>query len=563
MVASQSLLEHGTFRLNQYAIPREPPMDRGYYISNGSIYQLEVTNGNLLYHLPPGTSILSVPYVGLMRIFGISPIRPDGTYDIESEAKIEFSLAALLMALAAVIFFMMARTAQLGTGWSLVVGFGGALGTQVWSTTSRAMWSDTWGIVLLALSLWILLSFELQSRRLNPVLLASLLSWLFFVRPTYAVHIVGISVYILVFHRQFFIKYAATGAVWFLLFVAFSRHYHGRALPSYYQSNRLNFDLFWTALAGNLFSPARGFLVYVPVTLFVGYLLVRYWKQISHPRLVVLALAVMAGHMAAISGIAHWWGGHSYGARFASGLVPWVVLLGVLAVRAMLNAERNRQPSSVAWKAQLVAGCVVLLASVFINARGATSHATWLWNVRPRDVDRFPERVWDWREPQFLSGWVPTPLPNALAVGPDPIDFSKEESDKFVWYGWSDRDRAEKFRWTEGTEAALVFSVKQPAAITLRAKFGTFLSPGKLDEQRVIIGLNGHLVKSLTLNEPQAIEYEFLLPADMVKEKNYLSFRLPDAKSPVSLNINNPDVRQLGIAVFWMQFQPAGEQSAK
>jgi hypothetical protein len=565
MVASQSVLEYGTFSLNHYAFPREQPRNRGYYISDGLVYQLELTNGNLLYHLPPGSSILSIPYVGVMRLFGISSTKPDGTYDVDGEARIQYSLAALLMSLTAVIFFMMARTAGLSLGWSTLIAFGASLGTQVWSTTSRGMWSDTWGIVLLALALWMLMARELAGRKLNPFLFATLLSWLFFVRPTYAVHIAAVTVYVLLFHRDIFLKYALTGAAWLIAFIAFSRHYHGRVLPSYYQASRLNFDIFWTAFAGNLLSPGRGFLVYVPIFLFVIYLLVRYWKQISHPRLVVLSFIAIAGHLVAISGFGHWWGGHSFGARFSAGLVPWVVLLAILAIKAMLQAhEANKAVAGrVAWKAQLTAGAVLLLFSVFVNSRGAMSHPTWLWNVRPRDVDRFPERVWDWREPQFLAGLVPTPLPEAYAVpvGNRRIDFASEESDKLVWYGWSNREQ--QLRWTEGTEAGIVFKLDHPSTITLRTKLGPFLALGKHDEQRVLVGLNGQLVTTLRLRENRPDEYDFVLPASWLREKNVLTFRLPDAISPASLNIDNPDPRQLGIAVFWMKFQSQVEQSSR
>jgi hypothetical protein len=52
---------------------------------------------------------------------------------------------------------------------------------------------------------------------------------------------------------------------------------------------------------------------------------------------------------------------------------------------------------------------LLLLASAFINTRGATSHATWLWNMRPLEIDQHPERLWDWRQPQFLAGMLPMP----------------------------------------------------------------------------------------------------------------------------------------------------------
>ncbi len=67
MLVSESLLHHGTFTLDSYAIPRLAPKQQIGYVSNGSIYQLELVNGHIYYFMPPGSSILSIPHVAVMR----------------------------------------------------------------------------------------------------------------------------------------------------------------------------------------------------------------------------------------------------------------------------------------------------------------------------------------------------------------------------------------------------------------------------------------------------------------------------------------------------------------
>jgi hypothetical protein len=55
-------------------------------------------------------------------------------------------------------------------------------------------------------------------------------------------------------------------------------------------------------------------------------------------------------------------------------------------------------------------GVALLALSVFINAGGAIRQATWEWNEGPPlNVDLYPGRVWDWGQPQFLTGYLPTP----------------------------------------------------------------------------------------------------------------------------------------------------------
>ncbi|HEX7998741.1 MAG TPA: hypothetical protein VF528_10155 [Pyrinomonadaceae bacterium] len=564
MLLSQSLVEHGTFKLDNYNLPRLEPFNRGYFTSNGVIYQLELANNHIYYHLPPGSSVLSAPYVAIVRLFGLKATNADGTYSPEGEARIEASLAALLMAALSVIFFYTARL-LLPLAWSAVVAIGATLGTQVWSTASRAMWTDTWGILLLGIVVLLLVSHETGRRTLNPVWLATLLAWTYFVRPTNAIHIIAITFYLLVYHRRFFIHYALTGALWFAGFLFYSWHNYRQLLPSYYQSSRLNFSVFWTALAGNLISPARGLLVYVPVLLFVAYLLLRYWRYIKFQRLVILSLAIIVGHLIAVSGFPHWWGGHSYGPRFTTGLVPWLLLPAILSVEAWLawrkqHQESNRQ--SLVWRAQLIAGAVLLFVSMFIHARGAMSHETWLWNTRPIGVDEHPERLWDWREPQFLAGWVASPLPQTYPLVAGYIDFSTADADKYLWYGWADRE--ERFRWTDGKEATVVFGLNPVTDMRLAMKLGPFLSRPEMSEQRVQLILNGQQVETLVLKEEKANEYRLLLPKHLLREKNVLTFRLPDASSPRASG-KGEDPRQLGIAMYWMQLQPhanAGQNSA-
>ncbi len=209
MLLAESILHHRSFTLDQYAIPRLPPTQYVGYTANGDVYQLEVVDGHLYYFFPPGSSLLSLPYVALMNALGVSAARSDGTYDPRGETKIEASLAALLMACFACVVFCTARL-LLSSGWSVLITFGSTLGTQVWSTASRALWSDTWTIFLIGFIVLMLVAQEMGKARLRPLWLASLLSWSYFVRPTNCIPIAAVTVYVLVYHRRIFAKYALT-----------------------------------------------------------------------------------------------------------------------------------------------------------------------------------------------------------------------------------------------------------------------------------------------------------------------------------------------------------------
>ncbi len=157
MLLSQSLLEYRSFSLDHYAIPRLKPAVGDLTYKNGNMYQIELVGPHLYYFPAQGSSVLSVPYVAVANALGLSAVNEDGTYNALGEIKIQTGLAALLMAVAVTIFFLTSRLI-LPFGWSVVVAVGAALGTQIWSTASRGLWSHTWTTFLSALVVYLLLA---------------------------------------------------------------------------------------------------------------------------------------------------------------------------------------------------------------------------------------------------------------------------------------------------------------------------------------------------------------------------------------------------------------------
>src|SRR5438876_2206025 len=293
MLVSESLLHHGTFALDRYGFEDFGKQNAGGW---GGIYQLELANGHVYYYLPPGSSILSLPWVAVMNAFGISASNADGAYNLRGERIIQASLAAILMAAFACAVFFTSRL-LLPLGWSALIAFSVALGTQVLSTASRGLWSDTWGILLVGFVVYMLLAHEGGRHQIRPMLLATLLAWSYFVRPTNSLAVVAVTVYIFVSCRPSFIRYMVVGLAWLIAFIAYSWFHFGHALPSYFLASRLDFHLFWIALAGNLISPSRGVLISVLVIIFVIFLLVRYAPELPSRRLAIISLAIIVAHL--------------------------------------------------------------------------------------------------------------------------------------------------------------------------------------------------------------------------------------------------------------------------
>lgn len=400
LLLSESLLTRGSFRLDPFfQLPLEPDRHPGVQRGEELPYQIATHDGHLYYDFPPGSSLLSIPVVAIGRLAGYSTITPDGTYDMEAEKEVQQRLAALLGAVTVAILFLAARR-RLSWRISMLIGIGTALATPIWSTTSRALWSHTWLVVLMALVVAELLRRDPEEQPLRPIFLGTLLGWAYWVRPTAAIPILLVTLWVAMRQRRRLPAMLATMVLWFGLLVVWSLSHFGTVLPPYFSATRLAWQRLGEALAGNLISPARGVLVYTPVLLFVGWLLARYRRQIRRPDLAALGCGVVTLHWLTISAYPHWWGGYSYGPRLMTDLVPWLAMLTVLGLEARgrtvpAPGKRRRIEGAI--------GIALLLASVGMHAVGGLSRASGRWNAHPVDVDRMPQRVWDWSDPQFLA----------------------------------------------------------------------------------------------------------------------------------------------------------------
>jgi hypothetical protein len=93
----------------------------------------------------------------------------------------------------------------------------------------------------------------------------------------------------------------------------------------------------------------------------------------------------------------------------------------------------------------------------------------------------------------------------------------------------------------------------------LEIRMGAFLVPGKLNEQRVEVKLNGQRLTVLDVKEAEPNSYSIELPGHLLRERNVLTLKLPDAESPAALKVSE-DTRLLGINLQWMQIErSAGE----
>jgi hypothetical protein len=534
MLLSENLLRHGDFALERYNLPRPD-------------WRLQDVGQHRYYAFSPGTSLLSIPYIAVMRLAGGSVIRGDRSYDFGREIVLQVQMAALLMAAYAVIIYASARL-LLPISWSLLVAFVCSFGTQIFSTMSRGMWSDTWGVLLVGLAAFLLLESATRKTPTNLPLLATIEAWAYIVRPTNSLVLAGTALFLATKMRTTPWRFLITAGGWLGLFFVYSwRHFH-QLVPPYFSASRLEFSGAVAAMLGNLVSPSRGLLVCVPLVVAIGFLLIRYRSTLRYRPLLALAGGLMSGHLVVLAGFGiHWWGGWCYGARLTGSLVPWIVVLAIIAIDAGREAHARVKIGATG---PVVFTGVLAALSIAFNSVGAFSAEAANWNESP-DIDKTPERLWSWRRPQVLASFV-DPIRPFLPLAPYGLPLGSADAEQYLGLGWSFPEGS--FRWTDGSHASVQFSAPGTGPGFIELDLRPYLGGGKIAGQRVVVSLNGKTLQSLNVRKPELAAYEIAVPGGVLQAENRLRLELPNASSPATSE-GASDRRELGVAVHMIRWR--------
>jgi len=360
-------------------------------------YQLYVSSGGRVYYgYPIGTSILSIPAIYLSNLIGYKAILPDGSFSEKNEARIQRCAATLTMTLFALILYSTARMLLPPvTSFGCVLAV--SLGSQVWSTCSRGMWSHNWLCVLTAAVILLLLGSELKKIRQLPILIGLLMGVMFVCRPTAAVFIILFLLFVAFRYKFYdFLKCAVAAFCCLLLFMLYSWNCFNAPFPPYYMGgNGLIFG--FTGMAGVLISPSRGLFLYVPLWLTVLSGVIILWDKLVSRQLTILAVGGLIMNILLISSWSCWHGGFSYGTRLLTDSVPFLGILFIFVVAAFTKMNQGRMKNVLS-----VLGIALIAVSILINGIGACMRTAWLWNSKPGNIDLQQERLWDWSDPQFL-----------------------------------------------------------------------------------------------------------------------------------------------------------------
>ena len=542
LAPTYALLESGTLAVDAY-FERVEPRDWGFMVTNGHEHHIEIVGDRLYHFFPPGSFVLAVPFVAVAKLCGVGIRDAAGKYDLAVDSWLQCLIAAAVCSLVVALSYRAARW-LLPRGQSLLLAIAVAFGSPIWSTASRALWGDTWGCLLGLLLVCTLVRRTATGERMNGAWFGTLLAWMFLTRPQSASMIAALFVFLLLRDRRTLVTSAVVAAAWLGAFLLWSQCTLGKPLPTYFQSSRLGTPDFFGGLLGVLFSPGRGTFVYLPTAVVALACAVRSWRFVTGKSLTIAVAVGISLNLLTIASYVHWWGGYSYGGRLATGVVPWFVLLAILALdaanrRFAARGNARRAPWTVAW-------VTTLAASILLHSQGALAPATWMWNAVPDDIDESQERLWDWRHPQFLAG-LQQPPPAPPPAASLPVGVSIPFADPAITPGLSGWAEAENGgRWTVDEFAIVRLRVERGQAHELELVLQPHLIGDRVPAQRIAVQCNGSVVAELVLATPTQTTVRIPIPADITARPVEIRLQLPDRARPNAKG-GTADQRTLGV----------------
>lgn len=383
-LAAVSLVKRGdlyldAFRPRIFAGRTTPP----YYV-------VTTRDGRLVSRFGIGASLTAFPF------FAVDMFAHGGRISEQHAGAVARFAASTLVALAAGMLFAAARSLGATRQTALCVALTYGLGTSAWSIASQALWQHG------PAQFWLALAMLLLARGASPFGVGGALGMMVLCRPPDFFLALAVGAWAIRAWRRApgrvasFVAGAAIPAItlgtlnalWFGApwRVAQSIRVVGSdaaELPggSYWGTNPL------VGLAGLLFSPSRGLVVYSPVLLLA--FTQRSWGASPRPPW-LLALGVGAAMLVAmVSCYYGWYGGWNFGPRMVADLAPVLALATLPAW-----SSRGRRPyTAIPW--------LLLTVSVLIHAAGAFNYNPMDWDGHP-NIDLHVGRLWSLRDAQLV-----------------------------------------------------------------------------------------------------------------------------------------------------------------
>lgn len=378
------LIAHGDWDIGPFA---RACVERGHPVSETGLPYFVRRHGPHVYSdYPAGMAVFALPAVALARLFGADLDSLDVLMALERRT------AACVSACCLGLFFLLAlrvvRPATALVGCLLL-----AVGSAMNTTIGQALWQHG-GVVFWSLLL-LLVEAEFEDRPWACAVQGLAAGMMLACRLSSALLLVPFGAWLLARSPRRALHFAGWAALAWLPWAVFYWRLYGTPLgPSAGQLSGQCWASGPAEWAGVLFSPGRGLFVYQPWLVLAPFGLLPGWGETKgRPGLPAgwswYCATAIALHLALVSSWRCWWGGHCWGSRLASDVIPLAALLCLAPLDALLERP---------WGRGFVVGLVLLSALFHLPSLYLRSGR---WNGT-NDVDHNPAALWSWSNPPFL-----------------------------------------------------------------------------------------------------------------------------------------------------------------
>ena len=251
------------------------------------------------------------------------------------------------------------------------------------------MWNHTPALLMLITAVWLLVL--ARGREKLATYAAIPLALAFMLRPTMAISVASLTIYVFLYHRRQLMSYAVVAASFAIPFFAYNVLVRHHLFQHYFTDPGAWPPASLPARFGlQLVSPSRGLFIFSPVLLFSLYGIWLAWRRRWLYPLAPWLAAIIGAQILLVT--RYYWPGYCYGPRYFTEIIPLLTIFLIPVFQEWHAFPR-------ACKALFL---ITLVWSVFVHARGATTFVVHQWNDTPYEVDM--TRSWDWGDPQFLRG---------------------------------------------------------------------------------------------------------------------------------------------------------------
>lgn len=354
--------------------------------------RVSIINGIPYHYYPIGVVLSHVPSVLVANAMGVVPYKNDIELQ-KYNSIVLLSLSWLVFALTALRTFKSAHIGPLCFLMFITSPIIGSLGSAHWNTTPALLLY----FIILSFIFEMMQTGTLSKRKL--ALLGFILGTALVVRPTCLAAIVPVLVLFYQFNKKALFRIVTTTFISLGFWLITTKFLYESYFPSYFSAHDA-VEQFQPlqALSGILLSPSRGFFVFAPLYLFIGFIFIFLFKKMSDIKdrwLCSVLLLWITVHWAGVVLLApHWEGGWCFGPRLLVETLPMWFFMTLILQKHL----RLKQNIMLRW---LILAC--LIWGAFLNIiQSQYNPYTSYWN-ESISQKHFPQVLWDWEYPPWLN----------------------------------------------------------------------------------------------------------------------------------------------------------------